>query len=96
MRHLVFSADSESYWDPYFKYRKRCLRAPLWSLSARAAAGCRSRVLLLDVHGRVRFGAWVLGPLQGAAAAAHKYIVFYVGSMLASVILQNVPITNTA
>ena len=53
------------------KYRKRCSCA-FWSLHAGAAAGSHSTVLLQDVHGRVRFGAWApvalaLGPLPGVA-----------------------------
>ena len=45
----------------------------LWSLSAGAAAGC-----CCHVGGRVRFGAWVLVPLQGSAPK----IFGYLGSML--------------
>ena len=43
--HLIFPADSESYWGSYFKYRKRCLCA-LLSLGAGVDGG-RCRVPLL-------------------------------------------------
>lgn len=44
----------------------------LWRLGAGAGAECRCRVPLLDVYGSVRFGAWVLVPLQGAA---HEHLL---------------------
>ena len=57
---FLYSPDSKSYWGSYLKYRKGCWCAPaLSSLSTGAAAG---------VYGCMRFGAWMLLPLQGAAA----------------------------
>ena len=56
------SPNSESYWGSDFKNGKRCL-CTFWGLGVGAAAGAAAKC-----SGHVCFGAWVLVPLQGAAA----------------------------
>ena len=55
----------ESYWGSYFKCRKRYLCA-LWSLGVGAAAGRGCEMFMT---------AWVLVPLQGAAAGCVRLCV---------------------
>ena len=52
----------------------RCLGLCAWRLGARAAAGCRRKVPLPDAYGRVRFGAWMLAWLPGAAGCCEVFV----------------------
>ena len=53
----------------FYPYKSSPWLCALWSLGAVASGGCCCRVLLPDVFGHVRFGAWVrtLLPLWGVA-----------------------------